>query len=93
MQTVVPSPSAESTVISPPWFLTIEYEELCRRPAAIYDRLRSLLAGRGHDLPGPYRGPSSFPCRSEIRLDPALEAAVRQAWRGVGAARRRAQEA
>ena len=79
--------------VGPGRHLTIEYEELCRAPAAVYDRLQDLLSARGYDLPGPYQGPPAFDCRSKIQLDSDQEAELRRAWQEISSGRRRARQA
>ena len=60
--------------------LRIDYEDLCRDPGMVFARLQKLLADQGSGFQEPYQGPSSFPCRTDLRLSPDEISALRKAW-------------
>lgn len=61
----------------------VDYEDFCRRPRHVWERLGEALAERGFAL-GKYDGPEAFTCTNDVRLSEEEAALVDRACQDVG---------
>lgn len=64
-------------------YLCVQYEDLCRDPAAIYNELANRFKRLGHDLTQPYEGPEEFENTNSVTADEEECVAICQAYSDI----------
>ncbi len=65
--------------------IRVAYEDFCRHPKDVYERLLASLAAAGYPVTEAYTGPDSFPVSDRIHVSSGEKAALETAWETLSA--------